>query len=409
LSVFRGGWTIEAAEAVCEEPEALDFLTRLRECSLIVTEEKPSEIASVCWRRYANMRLSQLGNDEAPQMERRYAIHFMAMAEDSEPHLRGPEQAMWLERLDSEQDNFRAVLAWAVEHDATGALRLAAALAPFWETRGHYSEGRNWLERALAKSTPQEDHTQPRLERSHPSQNPHAESGSTEDTSITHNVEEFSCGLADNVSQSRNQEQLLQTAQDAELEVLRARSLCGIGRLAWYEMDLVTARALLEESLSIFRKCGDGIGLVSAINSLILVLSWQGEYSLGLSLLHEGKTILQQMPDRERILPLMANFGWAISWLSVPEAQDDSWAINSEVERLARAANDKRSLAWALNGLGMCCYWQEDYAKARSFLQECEIYFVDLGEFNGMGHTAWAISNVERRQGRYAEAYTLNA
>jgi tetratricopeptide (TPR) repeat protein len=93
----------------------------------------------------------------------------------------------------------------------------------------------------------------------------------------------------------------------------------------------------------------------------------------------------------------------------VPEAQDDSWAINSEVERLARAANDKRSLAWALNGLGMCCYWQEDYAKARSFLQECEIYFVDLGEFNGMGHTAWAISNVERRQGRYAEAYTLNA
>jgi tetratricopeptide (TPR) repeat protein len=174
-------------------------------------------------------------------------------------------------------------------------------------------------------------------------------------------------------------------------------------------MDLVTARALLEESLSIFRKCGDGIGLVSAINSLILVLSWQGEYSVALSHLHEGKTILQQMPDRERILPLLANFGWAISWLSVPEAQDDSWAINGEVERLARAANDKRSLAWALNGLGMCCYWRGDYARTLSFLQECEIYFRDLGDFNGIGHTAWAISNVERRLGRYSEAYALNS
>jgi hypothetical protein len=178
--------------------------------------------------------------------------------------------------------------------------------------------------------------------------------------------------------------------------------------MAWYEMDLVTARALLEESLSIFRKCGDGIGMVSAINSLILVLSWQGEYSVALSLLHEGKTILQQMPDRERILPLLANFGWAISWLSVPESQDDSWAINGEVERLARAANDKRSLAWALNGLGMCCYWRDDYHGARYYLQEAELYFRDLGEFNGMGHTAWAISNVERRQGVYTRAYSLN-
>jgi predicted ATPase len=175
LSVFRGGWTIEAAEAVCEEPEALDFLTRLRECSLIVTEEKPSEIRFRMLETLREYALSQLGNDERTAMERRYAIHFMAMAEDSEPHLRGPEQAMWLERLDSEQDNFRAVLAWAVEHDATGALRLAAALAPFWETRGHYSEGRNWLERALAKARPKEDHTQPRSGTFHPSQNPHAE------------------------------------------------------------------------------------------------------------------------------------------------------------------------------------------------------------------------------------------
>ncbi|HEX8237132.1 MAG TPA: BTAD domain-containing putative transcriptional regulator [Abditibacteriaceae bacterium] len=432
LSVFRGGWTIEAAEAVCREPEALDFLTRLRECSLVVTEERPSEIRFRMLETLREYALSQLQDGERAEMERRYATHFMTMAEDSEPHLRGPEQAMWLERLDGEQDNFRAVLAWAVEHDATGALRLAAALAPFWETRGYYAEGRNWLERALARSTVPDD-------------DPRAETPSTDDTrtrpltgsgwlayssdlapATVHQGRQGEVsvaaplsdgplcdmtapGLVDGADETSRIEEVLGAGAGSEPEVLRARALCSAGRMAWYEMELVTARTLLEESLTTFRKCSDGIGTVSAINSLILVLSWQGECSVALSLLHEGKTILQQMPDRQRILPLLAGFGWAISWLSMAESLDDSWVINSEVERLARAANDKRSLAWALNGLGMCSYWRGDCAEARTFLQESEAYFRHLGEPNGVGHSVWAVSNVARLEGDYKEAYALNA
>ncbi len=151
LSVFRGGWTIEAAEVVCQEPEALDSLTRLRECSLVVTEERGDETRFrmlVTLREYA---ASQRAAGERAELERRYAGHFVALAERAEPHLRGPEQATWLERLEGEQDNFRAALAftWALENDPSAALRLAAALSPFWETRGHYAEGRDWLERAL--------------------------------------------------------------------------------------------------------------------------------------------------------------------------------------------------------------------------------------------------------------------
>ena len=152
LSVFRGGWTIEAAEAVCEEPDALDFLTRLRECSLIVTEERESA-CEIRFRMLETLReyaASQLTVEDHAARERRYAAHFERLAEEAEPHLHGPEQTVWLERLECEQDNFRAVLAWTLDHDPDAALRCAAALSPFWETRGHYAEGRSWLERALS-------------------------------------------------------------------------------------------------------------------------------------------------------------------------------------------------------------------------------------------------------------------
>jgi non-specific serine/threonine protein kinase len=152
LSVFRGGWTIEAAEEVCEEPDALDYLTRLRECSLIVTEERAGEMRFRMLETLHEYAASLLVDRERTSLERQCAAYFMSLAENAEPHLHGPKHAVWLDRLDAEQDNFRAILTWALETDTTGALRLAAALSPFWETRGHYSEGRIWLERALAQT-----------------------------------------------------------------------------------------------------------------------------------------------------------------------------------------------------------------------------------------------------------------
>src|SRR5215217_2701624 len=125
LSAFAGGWTLEAAEAVvvCLKGETvLDLLGKLEE------------------------------SEEAEVVLRRHALFFLTLAERAEPELKGAGQEEWLVLLEEEHDNFRAALSWALEQgEAELALRLGAALGEFWHMHGHLSEGRRWLEGALAK------------------------------------------------------------------------------------------------------------------------------------------------------------------------------------------------------------------------------------------------------------------
>ena len=87
---------------------------------------------------------------DAQTTYRRHAEYFLTLAEESEPRLGGPEQVAWFERLETENDNLRAALTWAIDHgDAELGLRLAQSLRPFWYARGHYLEGRGWVARFL--------------------------------------------------------------------------------------------------------------------------------------------------------------------------------------------------------------------------------------------------------------------
>ncbi len=89
-------------------------------------------------------------SDDADEIGRRHAEWFLALAEEAEPFLKGPEQPVWLQRLEDEHDNLRASLDWFLEHgDADGAVRLAGALWVFWYMHGHVTEARRWLRRAL--------------------------------------------------------------------------------------------------------------------------------------------------------------------------------------------------------------------------------------------------------------------
>jgi predicted ATPase len=159
LSVFAGGWTLEAAEAVgagedVQEEDILDLLSGLVEKSLVVA--KGFDQGRVRYRllepvrQFALEKLEEVG--EAEEIRRRHAGFFLALAEDAEPRLRGPEDMEWLERLEAEHDNLRAALSWALEpREPQLGLRLAGALWMFWHAHGHYGEGRKWLEEALAK------------------------------------------------------------------------------------------------------------------------------------------------------------------------------------------------------------------------------------------------------------------
>src|SRR5579884_1453224 len=196
LSVFLGGWTLEAAEAVCADashapPRAaamgagehaaapleagsrenaggpvaaeavLDLLSRLVDKSLVLVEESAEAEARYrlleTVRQYSRDRLME--SEEARDLRCRHRDWFLTLAEGAERRLRGPDQVAWLNRLAQEHDNLRMALEWCRAEEDAGAeagLRLAGALWRFWRVRGYLSEGRERLEAALAQASASE-------------------------------------------------------------------------------------------------------------------------------------------------------------------------------------------------------------------------------------------------------------
>ena len=158
LAVFAGGWTLEAAEAVCawdriEPPDVLDLLQHLVDKSLVVADARQSGATRYrmleMLQQYAHEKLAERG--EADDARRQHAAWFLELAEDAEIELRGPHERAWMDRLEADIDNLRATLRWVIDRgEAERALRLASALWRFWTQRGHLVEGLDWLEQVLA-------------------------------------------------------------------------------------------------------------------------------------------------------------------------------------------------------------------------------------------------------------------
>src|SRR5438034_1544036 len=146
LSVFAGGWDLEAAEAVCSAE--LEILGSLVDKSLIRgNDDRFLMLATI--REFATEELESSG--DAPAVRRRHAEHYLALAEAAEPEILGGAQVEWMVRLERERNNFRAALDWAFEQGAAEiALRLIGALRRAWVARGYLAETRAWLEQALA-------------------------------------------------------------------------------------------------------------------------------------------------------------------------------------------------------------------------------------------------------------------
>jgi predicted ATPase/DNA-binding SARP family transcriptional activator len=166
LSVFAGGWTLEAAEEVCsgegvERDHALDLLSRLVDKSLVVAEVEQEGAMRYRMlepvRQYARERLEEGGMVE--WLRGRHAGYYLKLAEepggeDADPRMKGSPPVAWLKRMGTEHANLRAALGWSLDTDAEElGLRLAVALWWFWHTLGTLIEGRRYLEGAVSNSS----------------------------------------------------------------------------------------------------------------------------------------------------------------------------------------------------------------------------------------------------------------
>ena len=358
LAVFAGGWSLEAAEAICAQEETkqkdeihpsemLDLLTQLASKSLFLVEERHNQARYRMLdtiRQYARDRLVESGEQE--RIRDRHLDFFCRWMEEAETHLRGPDQVVWFNRLEMEFDNLRAALEWSLE-DGDGraqvGLRLAAAEYWFWFLRDHRSEGRVWLDRVLARNLP------------------------------------------------------ASTAVQAN----RATVLCGAGFLATWERDLERASAISEESLALFRKLGDEGGVGRALYNLALVANHREDYGRGSEFAEASAVLLRKVGDK-------GNLAWSLNALGDAALRQKNYAGAGESYRealaLSREIGDITSIAWLLPDISQVLQFQGEYERAIPLLEESMDLFQKLGGKTGIPYTLAQLGQVALHQGDYEKA-----
>ena len=392
LSVFAGGWGLEAAEAVCAEEgredwEVLDLLTGLVDKSLVIAEERTGTsryrlLETV--RQYSRERLVQAG--EEAQIRGRHLEYYLALAEEAEPKLTGPEQGEWLGRLEAEHDNLRAALAWCQTEDegAEAGLRLGGALYRFWHVRGHFSEGRSYLTEAFGHKR-----------------------------AIGHDRERAKAlGGAGFLAYAQGDYEAARSLHEESLSICRelgdkqgiAQSFNNLGNVAFSQGEYDSARALYEESLSIRRELGDKQGIASSLHNLGGVAKEQGDYGSARALYEESLTILRDLGNKQGIAQSLNNLGNVAVYQGDYEA---SRRLYEESLTLRRELGDKRGIAQSLHNLGIVVMDQADHSSARSLSEESLSIQRELGDKWGIAQSLISLGNAAYSQGDYEASRRL--
>ena len=339
LSVFAGGWTLEASEAVgsgeaVAQIEVLDLLSGLVEKSLVVTKRgheggaRYRLLESI--RQYALEKLEETG--EVEDAKHAYAQYFLALAEEGEPELLGPRETQWYNRLEEEHDNIRAALSWSLEGaDPELGFRLAGAIWWFWQRHGHLSEGLMWLDEGLARGSAASAIARAKalggigwLAYGHADPDRMKESAteglrlSTEARLGSHHRALFLqvLGIAswqegDYERATKLTEESVNLSREAnELGVL-ANSLIELGTaFVWRVGGQERARAYYEEALAISRELGSASVLRSCVNCLGLTYLLQREPERALPFFEEAAALCREAGDKTLLHFLVNNLGW---------------------------------------------------------------------------------------------------
>jgi predicted ATPase/transcriptional regulator with XRE-family HTH domain len=376
LSIFAGGATIEAAEAVAGGQDGrggqtdgrtdgqnergslsacppaplypLEGVASLVTKNLLRREETGVDAGGrrvgmlETVREFGRELLAESG--EEPATGRAHAHYFLALAESAAPRMTGSAQVAWLTRLEAEHENLRAALGWTVASGeiATG-LELAASLFHFWHARGHLSEGQGWFDRLLG--------------------------------------------------------------QGADVpRAVRARALHISGQLAYAMGELARAEALQEESLALRRELDDRRGIANMLSNLGVIAQDRGDLDRAEMLLEECLAVDRELGDRWGLAASLNNFS-RLAYLRGDLAR--SRALQTESLALVRELGDVRSIAISLSNLGSIARDEGDLAAAEALFEESLGHWRELGELRGIGVELMHLGMVAAEAGDAALAEVL--
>jgi predicted ATPase/DNA-binding SARP family transcriptional activator/DNA-binding CsgD family transcriptional regulator len=368
LSVFAGGWTPEAAEAVCsgegvDRDDVPDLLDALVGKSLVVarTDENGYTRYRVLeiLRQYAAEKLVESG--EVEKTHRRHAVYFLDLAEVAEHELTGSEPGPWVERLEREHDNLRAALSWILRGDESDlGLRFGGALWRFWHTQGYLSEGIRWMGRVLEEG-------------------------------------------------------------DQSATPKRVRALEGMGWLTQRQGDIERAETTYEEMLELSRQLGDKGKIVTSLNSRGTLALARGDNERARALLEENLLVLQDLEKEENSATVLGKFH-ALHLLAFLEInQDNDYAqgvtLLEECVALAQGIGDAYRTVQSLCNLAYATLLQGNYVRTIELCNEAISLIHELGSEHAevmpevlinLGLAALGRGEQERAASSFEQALTIS-
>jgi predicted ATPase/DNA-binding XRE family transcriptional regulator len=373
LSVFVGGFSLEAAEAVGAESgsivaeEVLGTLGRLVEQSLVTAnlDEKGSGLRYGMLepvRHYASEQLEESG--EAEETKQRHFAHYLAFAEEADltyglltgTRVTGAQGEAWMVRVEREHDNLRVSLGWAKERgDLKAGLRLAGSLCWFWWMRGYFREGRHWTEDFLKK----------------------AERGG------------------------------LEVMDDA-----RAKALLGAGMLSFGYGDLLGSARFLQEGLATYRGLGNAAGTAATVAMLGYLRRAQGDDDRAEELSEEGLRLSRYSGDNRSAAVSLSTLGHIARHRGDPARAAD---LFGEALALWKKLEDRRGVAYSLCNLGVAALERSEAGYALELHEESLRLYEALQDKAGqafalinLGDVARSLGDEGRAVSRYGEALVLH-
>ncbi len=380
LAVFRGGFRREAASAVAGA--TLPILVSLVDRSMVRVLPNGRFDQHALLYRFTSEKLAENPDDRTDAQEQ-HAAYFLALAEEVEPHLEGPEQSLWLPRLEAEHDNVRAVLSWALQSDRVEpGLRLAGSLGRFWDVGGHYYEGRDWLDETLA----------------HP--------GASARSQARFKALDRAGLLAHSQGDYTVARTRIEQSVAASRELGNKRGIANELKSleAFIDLDAAAASALIEESLALSRKQGDRRGIATALNYLGQAARDQGDLAAERSHFEESLSISRELGDKLGISASLTLLG------ETAQNQGDLAAARSLYEEslaVSRELGNKQFIGHSLIDLGKVAQGQGDLATARTHFEESIATFQDAGDKRWIGHSLSDLGMVVHDQGEVATALLL--
>jgi len=402
-SVFVGGFTLQAVEAICtalyegnskDMASVLDGIDSLVNKSLLqpprqddVEEEARLSMLETL-REYGQERLLSSGEIEAAQ--RAHVDYYLSLAEEAEPHIPGKEETVWVSRLARELNNLQAAMAWSLVYgrktrNMEVALRLGNALGPFWVFYGYYRQEWVFLEEALAES---------------------------EGVANAIRAKAYShlAGFAIFLDELEQAEGAIEKCialykepgDTANIAYMRRR----LGWIAHMRYDFERAHALYEESLRLYRELKDRPGIYSVLFNMAYLAQNEGDYSRARLLFEEILMYRREAGHRSSIASTLSQLAQLLYLSSSNPPFEEIQRLLDEALTLATEAGDRNIAAGVNSRKARVALMQGNLDEAYQLINTVIAFCRETNRLDVLSGCVELLARINAAQGNYVEART---